>query len=120
MIQDRMKECREQKKLTQVDIAKRLNITRQAYNHYETGKRKPSADVITALAEFYDISTDYLLGNTDDPTPPDKKKPTPETVGPILTKMLKEQGYLQDDQPLTDEEAAQLLKIAKAVRESMK
>jgi len=51
--------------ITQADIADHLKITQQTYSSYETGKRQMSFDTLCLLADFYEISTDYLLGRHD-------------------------------------------------------
>lgn len=61
----RMRDLREDRDLKQEDVAKILNITRQQYQLYESGKRKLPIDLLIELCEFYDISSDYLLGLTD-------------------------------------------------------
>ncbi len=48
--------------MLQSDIATHLGITRQAYNHYETGRRSPDPEALKKLAKFYDVTVDYLLG----------------------------------------------------------
>ena len=53
---------RKAKKLTQEDVAKYLNISRQAYCRYENDQREPSLDTLCKLADFYEESTDTLLG----------------------------------------------------------
>ena len=65
MIVSRIGEIRQQKGLTQVDIAKHLQITQQTYSSYETGKRQMNFETLCLLADFYDVSTDYLLGRQD-------------------------------------------------------
>ncbi len=65
MISKRLKELREEKNLLQKDVAKYLNITTSAYGYYEQGKRKSDIETTKKLADFYDVSTDYLLGRTD-------------------------------------------------------
>lgn len=62
----RLKELRLSKNLKQYDIAKILNITRQQYTLYETGRRQITLDKLMLLAEFYQVSFDYILGYTDD------------------------------------------------------
>lgn len=54
-----------ERNLLQKDVAKYLNITTSAYGYYEQGKRKPDAEAIKRLADFFDVSTDYLLGRTE-------------------------------------------------------
>ena len=66
MIGLRLKELRAVKKLRQSDIAAFLGISRTTYTQYETGVSEPDIDTINKLAEYYNVSTDYLLGRTDD------------------------------------------------------
>ncbi|QNU65781.1 helix-turn-helix transcriptional regulator [Ruminiclostridium herbifermentans] len=61
----RLRELREEKKLLQKDIANLLNITASAYGYYEQGKREPDTHTVKSLADFYNVSTDYLLGRTN-------------------------------------------------------
>jgi transcriptional regulator with XRE-family HTH domain len=61
----RIKLCREKSGLLQSDMAEKLNITRQAYNHYETQKRVPPLETLFELAEIFGVSLDYLTGRTD-------------------------------------------------------
>lgn len=57
-----MRSLREEKGVSQTDMAKYLKISRQAYNYYELNKREPSYDTLKALAEYFNVTTDYLLG----------------------------------------------------------
>lgn len=61
-INEILKNERKKHKLTQQDIANHLNITREAYTLYETGKNIPTTENILKLANLYNCSTDYLLG----------------------------------------------------------
>lgn len=103
---------------TQQEIADYLGMTRAAYTNIENGKRETDFTAMNMLASYFEVSIDYLFGKTDDPTPPNKKKPTPETVGPALTDVLKKCGYLQDGKSLTDEDADRLLKYIAAIYET--
>lgn len=62
---DRLKQLRIESNLLQKDIAKKLNITSSAYGFYEQGKRIPDSNTLNSLANFYNVSTDYILGRTD-------------------------------------------------------
>lgn len=64
-IPDRLKQLRESKKLTQSDMAKILDITLQSYQRFEYGSRRPSLDVLIALADYFQVSLDFLVGRTD-------------------------------------------------------
>ena len=61
----RLKELREEKGLTQSELAKALNYTQTTIARWEAGNRSPNLDCLTALAKFFDCTTDYLLGLTD-------------------------------------------------------
>ena len=69
----RIRDLREDKDLMQKDLAAYLKCTQVCYSNYETGKRDIPTDVLRALAFYYDTSTDYILGLTDEPTPYPRK-----------------------------------------------
>lgn len=62
----RLKELRKEKDVMQKDVANFLDISSSAYGFYEQGKRTPTSDIVVKLAEYFDVSTDYLLGKTDE------------------------------------------------------
>lgn len=65
MISERLKALRQEKDVLQKDIANYLNISTSAYGFYEQGKRTPDANIINKLADYFDVSVDYLIGKTD-------------------------------------------------------
>lgn len=65
----RLKDLREDKDLFQKDIAKILETTQQYYSEYEKGKRQIPTEKIIKLAKFYNTSTDYILGLTNEIKP---------------------------------------------------
>lgn len=62
----RLFELRNEKKLTQRQIAKILNISQGTYNNWENGNTEPSIEQIIRLADYFDVSTDFLLGRTNE------------------------------------------------------
>lgn len=64
----RIKDLREDKDLTQTDISKMLNISQVAYSYYELNKRNVPLEILCKLADFYNVSVDYLLYRTNDRT----------------------------------------------------
>ena len=58
----RIRDMREDSNLTQQQVADILNITRPQYSLYETGKREIPVHLLKILAEYYKVSTDYLIG----------------------------------------------------------
>ena len=67
MIIERLKKLRKEGKLTQKDIATFLNISQPAYQQFESGKKKMNLETMEKLADYFNVSTDYLLGKTDFP-----------------------------------------------------
>lgn len=64
----RLREIRISKKITQKSVADYLKIKETSYQHYEYGKREPNYETLVKLANFFNVSSDYLLGVSDDPT----------------------------------------------------
>ncbi|SEA52799.1 DNA-binding transcriptional regulator, XRE-family HTH domain [Thalassobacillus cyri] len=67
MLKDRLVKIRKEHKKTQQDMAKILGVTRPAYTAYERGSRKPDYDTLEKLADHFNVTTDYLLGRSDNP-----------------------------------------------------
>lgn len=70
---ERIRHMREDCDLKQEDIARLLNCTQACYSNYENGKREIPPLVLEKLADFYNVSVDYLLGRTNTKTPYPKK-----------------------------------------------
>ncbi len=65
----RIRDLREDHDLTQKQLAQFLHCSQQAYSAYELGKRDVPTDVLIRLALFYHVTTDYILGLSDEPRP---------------------------------------------------
>lgn len=61
----RIRDLREDKDLTQKQIAQLINMSQTGYNQYEIGKNDIPTKILIKLANFYGTSTDYLLGITN-------------------------------------------------------
>ncbi|HGG0416061.1 TPA: helix-turn-helix domain-containing protein [Clostridium sporogenes] len=64
MFGDRLKELREEKDLTQEELGKFLNVSRQAISSYESEETEPSINNLVKLANIFNVSLDYLLCRT--------------------------------------------------------
>lgn len=73
MFPQRLRQLRKQHKLTAKEFGKIFNLAESTISGYETGARKPDMETLEKFADFFNVPVDYLLGRTDDPTPPDKK-----------------------------------------------
>ncbi|MBQ3559454.1 MAG: helix-turn-helix transcriptional regulator [Agathobacter sp.] len=68
----RIRDLREDHDLTQQQVADKLCCQREVYRRYENGIREIPVSYVIELAKFYDVSTDYLLGETNNKTRPSK------------------------------------------------
>lgn len=66
---ERLALIREQRGLTQVELAQQLQLGDQQIWRYENGKTNPDGDTVARIAKHLNVSTDYLLGLTDIPLP---------------------------------------------------
>ena len=62
---DRLKELRVEKKVSQVDLAKVVNMSKMAISHWESGHSEPSIAQLKELSKFFAVSVDYLIGNSN-------------------------------------------------------
>ena len=104
---NRLKLLREEKGLIQKDIANLLNVSIPAVNQYESGKRDMSTETVVKLAEYFNVSTDYLLGKSD------------------IRNFDKEEqefryAYHKETEGLTDEEIADALRFYKEMKKKVK
>ena len=90
------KKIRIKRNITQVDLAKELNVKQETISAYESGKALPSCDALVKMAKYLNTSTDYLLGRIDD------DKPLTEfnikDMNPKTYKMINNFIMLKDDQ----------------------
>jgi len=67
IFKERLRAARELRKLNQSELALKAKLPPSSIAHFESGSRKPSFDNLKRLASMLDVSTDYLLGRTNDP-----------------------------------------------------
>ncbi len=74
---ERIRNLREDKDLTQTQVAEVLKCSQRIYSNYELGDVDIPTDILIRLAHFHDVSIDYLLGLTDEIRPYPRRKRTP-------------------------------------------
>lgn len=95
-IGERLKLLRESRGLSQSELARRIGVPNQSVSNYERGFRQPPAEFIHKVADFYEVSVDYLLG---------RDHFLYKDQGPIsLDDFLKKGTFLFDGVPLTEKE----------------
>ena len=63
----RLKELRKLNNVTQKQLAEFIGASERGVQNYEQGSRKPAYDMLIAIADYFDVSIDYLVGRTDNP-----------------------------------------------------
>jgi len=66
MFSEKLKEIRRRDGITQLQAAKQLGVSLGAVGNWESGKRTPDAEMLVRIADTFGVTTDYLLGRTDD------------------------------------------------------
>jgi len=66
-LNEALRRTRKEKKATQVQAAQAAGVSETMYQLYEYGRNQPTASVLIALADYFDVSLDYLVGRSDDP-----------------------------------------------------
>lgn len=62
---DKLKELRIEKKISQAELAKELNVSQRSISSWETGFRQPDFETLEKIAKYFNVSTDYILGIKD-------------------------------------------------------
>lgn len=65
MLGNNIKELRKSKRMTQKDLALAMNVSQQTVGAWETERAIPGADTLSELADYFNVTTDYLLGRPD-------------------------------------------------------
>lgn len=95
-----IKRLRTEKELTQKELADKLGVTRGSIGLYEQEKRSPDNEMLTKLANFFNVSTDYLLGLTDKRQTPNNKVKSAISKDPQLVEFWEELEKREDLQLL--------------------
>lgn len=104
----RITALRKQKKLLQADLANKIGIARATYGAYEQGTRQPDFDTLEKIADYFEVSTDYLLGRTDTPALTDQEQDEKEFQAFINDPDL---GLWYKELPKSDEDELRKLRM---------
>ncbi|MBE6786317.1 MAG: helix-turn-helix transcriptional regulator [Ruminococcaceae bacterium] len=88
---NRIRDLREDMDLRQIDVANSTGIDQKTLSNYETGKTNPDSEAIVKLADFFGVSTDYLLCRTA------KNKPSAEALSKKISRIQTELTKIMKD-----------------------
>ncbi len=66
-LSERLQQLKNEKNLLQKQIAEDVGLSLRAYQYYERGEREPTSSTLIILADYFNVSIDYLVGRTDNP-----------------------------------------------------
>lgn len=116
MFHERLKRLRKERNLTQQDMADFLGITRQGYAKYENGQAETDLETLKKLANFFNVTTDYLIGNVDNE--PDIDSMTDKEIDEEIKEIMKDLNVWYKDEPEDKKEKLKMLrKIIKTFTE---
>ncbi|MBH0167159.1 helix-turn-helix transcriptional regulator [Fictibacillus sp. 7GRE50] len=107
----RLRALRKSKNLTLAQVAEKLNMVTSAYSSYEREDKKPPIDKLRFLASLYNVSTDYLLGLTDEREP--KPKPNPDLFD--VQKFFSHDELHWNGKPLKEDELEPIRNLLKMI-----
>lgn len=87
-LKDNLKYIREKNGLTKRELCEKTGISERAYLTYEFGEREPKVSVIAKLADFYGVTTDYLLGREPAPDPFADRNLNKESEADVIDKYM--------------------------------
>jgi len=110
MFGNNLKKLRENKNLLQKELAEILNVTSQTVSGWEIGRTQPEYQMLLKIANFFEVSVDYLLGNDS------------ENLKEIdtLKKLLLKSGFMENEEDLTNEELDRIIKFINANKDFLK
>ncbi len=108
-----LKKIREIRGLKQSEVAKAVMIDQGTLSRYERGERHPDSDVLAKLSRFYNVATDYLIGNIDVPVSPKAIEFVEEYKKKSTDSLLKEYDLHAGDFNLTKNQQREIIELLK-------
>ncbi|MFE4896607.1 helix-turn-helix domain-containing protein [Peribacillus butanolivorans] len=109
MLGARLKKLRSKQGLSQEELSKILGLTRGTYAHYEINKRQPDYDTLKKIADFFDVTLDYLITGNEKNISPDEM--WQEFLNP------KTQIFFKDLQNAPEEKIEELIRFWEFIKE---
>ena len=112
-----LRKIRKERGLTCVALGEKVHVGKSAISKYERGEIQPSNDVMIKISHELGCSTDYLLGLTNDPTPPLHlyKKNSAEEFGTAIKEIFVDAGMIEPDEEITPEFKEYVSKLMKHI-----
>lgn len=117
MFGERLSSLRKKKKISQYELANRLGFSRGQIANYEQGKREPDYETLKIFADFFEVSTDYLLGHSDSPVEyTTSEKSFLDDLQLTDDELINKYKLIIDGKEASEEEIKNAIKYIKALR----
>lgn len=118
MLGERLTRLRKDRNLTQTEIANRLHISRSTYAQYEVERRVPEYGTLEKMADFFEVSIDYLVGRTDERNRvlSEDARVTIDLLHLDDEEILKRIEWTENGVPLSRERALQFIQLIRLAR----
>lgn len=107
----RIADLRRKKNWTQQELATKLQMSTSSIAMWEVGKRDPDSDMLAKLASLFDVSTDYLLGRTNDPTTIREVTGHDQNLGKIVDSLARARDLDDEDYEVIADHVERLLDL---------
>ncbi|MDY3372324.1 MAG: helix-turn-helix transcriptional regulator [Terrisporobacter othiniensis] len=110
MFGDRLKLLRKNGNYTQKELGEKLNVSGRVIGYYESNERFPDKETLTRLADFFEVSVDYLLGRTDirnnikDNKIDINKNEKDNDIEKIIDELMEQKGLMLCGEPMSEED----------------
>lgn len=112
VLHQKIVQLRKSKKITQEELSRKIGVTRSALSQYELGLRQPDYDIVKRMADYFNVSTDYLLGR-------ETKKPIRSDLELSDDELIQKYNVVLDGKPIPEDILREILSYVR-VRRSQK
>lgn len=113
----RLRSLREEIHLSQIELAKVLDITSQALSQYELSKRMPDTEMVKKIAKHFNVSVDYLLGESNESAPADKIILKDKETEMEIKELMERFNVHLDGETLTKEDKESVIDLLRMLRD---
>lgn len=118
MLGERIRSLRKEKKMTQQDLADHLKLAKSTISQYENNINEPDNDTTNRIADFFNVTVDYLLGRTNNPERAlsEETRDFVDSLELSDAEILTKFKFMVDGKPLTEEQAKRFVALVRAER----
>lgn len=113
----RLRLLRKEKELTQKGLGEKMGITEQAISHYEKDKRNPDTEMVKKIAKHFNVSVDYLLGESKESAPADKIILKDKETEMEIKELMERFNVHLDGETLTKEDKESVIDLLRMLRD---